>query len=162
MLSKPRPPFADPVVRYIADSGEVQDRFRQILTQLAGFALLVATRRAERSVWSGPLDIAENRTADAIERLRALRPPGAARHHFHHLASAGEAIDRSLAAAHACLTARAGEADRDDLMRTLRTATEHLRATTRLLPGFEIVDLSQACCAVHAEAPALSCAAIAG
>jgi hypothetical protein len=159
--SKPRPQFADPVVRYMADCGEVQERFRQILTQLAGFALLITTRRVERSVWSGPLDIAEDRAMEAGQLLRALRPPGEARHHFHHLAATGEAIERALAAAHACLTMRAGEADRDDLMRALRTATEHLRASTRLLPGFELVDLRQACCAVHAAPPTLSCAAIA-
>ncbi len=162
MQSKPRPPFSDPVVQYIADCGEVQERFRQVLTQLAGFALLLATRRVERSVWSGPLDIAEDRVTEAGQMLRALRPPGEARHHFRHLAAAGAAIERSLAVAYACLTARASETDRDDLMRALRSATRHLRATARLLPGFEIVDLSQACCAAHADAPALSCAAIAG
>jgi len=148
-------------MRYMAASGDVQTHFRDVLTQLAGFALLLTTRRAMPSVCPGPLDSAAGRAAEALEMLHALRPPSEAAHHFHHLAAAGDALGRSVGVAYGCLTAASDDGERDEFMRALRAATDHLRTTARLLPGFELVDLRQACCAAHAP-PALSCTAASG
>ena len=143
---------------------EVQEDLRDVLVQLSGFALLLMTRRPERSVWAGSLDAIAARMDEARERMGALRPPAAARHQFHHLSKAADAIGRAADLAHACLTARADDADRDALLQVLRAATHHLRATGRLLPGFELVDLGQACCAAHvadAGSQRLSCDVVA-
>jgi hypothetical protein len=141
---QPDPPFADPTLAYMA--------------QLAGFALLLATRRSRPSLQPPPIDLAEARAAEAAEMLRGLRPPGEAAHHFHHLAAAADAVGRAVRGALACSTARSDENDRDELLRALGAAAAHLRVTARLLPGFELVDLRQACCAAHAAPAALSCA----
>lgn len=154
----------DRLLDHATACAEVQEDFRDILVQLSGFALLLMTRRPERSVWAASLDAVAVRADEAIERMRALQPPGAARHQFQHLSAAAEAIGRAAGLASACLTARAGEADRDALLHALRTATRHLRATGRLLPGFELVDLGQACCAAHAAVtapPGLACDVVA-
>ncbi len=154
------PVLGDHVLTYAMASAEVQEDLRDVLVQLSGFALLLMTRRPECSVWAGSLDAIATRMDEARERMRALRPPAAARHQFHHLSAAADAIGRAADLAHACLTARADDTDRDTLLQVLRAATHHLRATGRLLPGFELVDLGQACCAAHAAyaaAPRLSC-----
>jgi hypothetical protein len=155
---QPDPPFADPTLAYMAACGEVQIRLRDVLTQLAGFALLLATRRSRPSLQPPPIDVAEARAAEAAEMLHGLRPPGEAAHHFHHLAAAADAVGRAVRGALACSTARSDENDRDELLRALRAAAAHLHVTARLLPGFELVDLRQACCAAHAAPAALSCA----
>lgn len=156
------PHSAEPILHYVGACAEVQTRQRDVLTQLAGFALLMATRRARPPLCPGPLDSAAARAAEAQAMLRALRPPGEAAHHFHHLATAGDALGRAIRLAYRCLRPSSDDRDRDELMRALRTATDHLRTTARLLPGFELVDLRQACCAAHAPAPALSCTAADG
>lgn len=158
------PVLGDHVLGYAMACSEVQEGLRDVLVQLSGFALLLMTRRPERSVWAGSLDAIATRMDEALERLRALRPPAAARHQFHHLSAAADAIGRAADLAHACLAARADDTDRDALLQALRAATHHLRATGRLLPGFELVDLGQACCAAHtadAASPRLSCDVIA-
>jgi hypothetical protein len=156
-------PGARPVESRLADYGrasaEVQEAFRDVLVQLSAFALLLMARRPERSIWAASLDAAAAHAAEAHERLRALRPPAEGQHQFHHLVTAAEAIGRATVLADVCLARRADAADRGALVQSLRVATYHLRATGRLLPGFELVDLGQACCAAHAAAasPGLAC-----
>lgn len=157
-----RPPFAEPTLDYMTACGAVQARIRDVLTQLAGFAFLLVTRPGRSAPPAGQLDLARAEAAALAEELAALRPPGEAAHHFHHVSAAAEALGRSVRLGYACLAAGAGEADRDALMAALRAATDHLRATARLLPGFELVDLRQACCAAHLPPPALSCTAVSG
>lgn len=160
VLQPRRRPFADPTLDYMAACGEVQARIRDVLTQLAGFAFLLATRRGRPVPGAGPLDLARVEAAEVAERLATLRPTDEAAHHFHHLSSAAEALGRSIRLGYACLSAGADEADRSAFTAALRAATEHLRATGRILPGFELVDLRQACCAAHMPPPASSPAAL--
>jgi hypothetical protein len=159
-----RPVSRDRLLDYATACAEVQEVFREVLVQLSGFALLLMMRRPERSVWAGSLDAVAVEADEARDRMRALRPPVAAQHQFHHLSAAADAIGRAADLSHACLSVRADDTDRDALLQALRAATHHLRATGRLLPGFELVDIAQACCAAHAaEAapPGLSCDVIA-
>lgn len=161
MQPSARPVMGERLLDYATACATVQEVYRDILVQLSAFSLLLMTRRPERSVWAGSLDAVEAQAGEARERMRALRPPAEARHQFHHLSAAADAIERAAGLAHACLTVRADDADRGALLHALRAATHHLRATGRLLPGFELVDLGQACCAAHAAGavpPELTCA----
>ena len=142
--------FAAATLRYVEESRDVQERLHQILTQMSGFALMLFTRRSGPALCAGPLDIAAQRMRRARAQLRALKPPGDAAHHFHHLGEAASAIERCLDAGQDCLKAGSDATDRDELARALRLAVDHLRMTARLLPGFSMVDLRQACCAAHA------------
>lgn len=82
--------------------------------------------------------------------LEALRVPGQAAHHHHHLAQATRTIERAcvLVASPKVWT---DEAARRELAAAVRTAADHLRFASRAMPGFEMVDLNQACCAAHAS-----------
>ncbi len=141
------------VIGYIAAARPVQERISQTLTQVAGFALLVMTSRHRAPLAEGSLAGAREEAARVAESVRALAVPGPAAHHYHHLRGAADMLGQSCAAALACTGARASQAERATLTRALREASDHLRATARLLPGFELVDFGQACCAVHARQP---------
>jgi hypothetical protein len=141
--------FAAATLRYLEEARDVQELLHQILTQMSGFALMLFTRSAGPSLCAGPLDIAGQRMKRARAQLVALRPSGDAGHHFHHLGEATNAIERCLDVGQDCLRAGSEATDRDELARGLRLAVDHLRMTSRLLPGFSMVDLRQACCAAH-------------
>lgn len=143
--------FAARTLKYVGECRTIQEQMHQILTQMSGLALLLLTRRTGISLCAGPLQLADERMKAMREQFRAIRAPGDAAHHYHHLGEAAEALERSVAIAYRCLRAGADARERDDLTYVLRAALEHLKATSRLLPGFEMVDLSQACCAAHAK-----------
>lgn len=138
------------VVRYIADVEPNQELLRQLLTQLAGYSLMAMLRDPRLAHCRGSLETAEATLLRSREGLRALAVPGPARHHHHHLQTAYDALGHAYASAEICSRPGATDGERDDLSRALRTATHHLRAATRLIPGAELADLGQACCAVHA------------
>jgi hypothetical protein len=141
--------FAARTLKYISECRSIQEQLHQILTQMSGFALLLLTNRADPSLCAGALQLADERMKMAREEFRAIRPASDAAHHFHHLGEATAAVDRSIGIAYRCLRTIGDARDRDDLTYALREALDHLKATARLLPGFQMVDLRQACCAVH-------------
>jgi hypothetical protein len=61
-----------------------------------------------------------------------------------------QGAQRALEWAEAAALRRA-DFDREALFRRLEETEAHLRAASRNLPGFALVDLSQACCAQHAQ-----------
>lgn len=157
-------PFADAVITYLNAAQPVHQQLQQVLTQAAGYALLVMTRGHRVALLDAPVAGAERALAQVRVGLGGIRVPARARHHHHHMFSAVEAVGRSLQALLGCLRPGADDRLRAELTRALRAATDHLRAASRLLPGFEMVDLSQACCAVHAgpQATMLTCQAVEG
>jgi hypothetical protein len=141
--------FAARTLKYIDECRAVQEQLHQVLTQISGFALVLLTKRSGSSLAAGSLQLVDERMKIAREQFRAIRPASDAAHHFHHLSEAVAAIDRSIGIAYRCLRTIGDARDRDDLTFALREALDHLKATARLLPGFQMVDLRQACCAVH-------------
>lgn len=140
------------LLSYMESARPVQEMLRQVLTQVAGCSLMLMTRARPSMPPEGAMPLARVAAERAHEQLRAIRVPEAAAHHFHHLEKVAEAIRRAFAGVDACMAPGAGDADRDRLSGALNAATKHLRASARLLPGFEIVDFGQACCAMHATA----------
>lgn len=137
------------VLRYVAAARPVQQLISDTLTQVAGFALLVMTSRNRAPLAEGALAGARQAAMQASEAVRALAVPEIAEHHHHHLRAAAAALLQACVATLDCLRVDAcGQSDA--LVRTLRSSSDHLRTTTRLLPGFELVDFGQACCAAHA------------
>jgi len=137
------------VLRYVAAARPVQNLISATLTQVAGFALLLLTSRSRASLAEGALAGAHEAAKRACEEVRALAVPDIAAHHHHHLRGAAEALLQACAAAldHGRME---GPDQGDALSRALRVSSDHLRMTARLLPGFELVDFGQACCAAHA------------
>ena len=151
--------LADPTLNYIESVQPLHERFQQLLTQAAGYSLLVLTRGRRLVLLDGPVAMARGALCPLRSALETIRVPEGARHHRGHMIAAAAAIGRSLDLLTACLRPAADDHARTALTRTLRIATDHLRAATRLLPGFEMVDLSQACCAAHLGRPQLICQA---
>ena len=151
------------ILAYIQAMQPLHERLRQILTQAAGYSLLVMTRVKRLAFLDSPVTSAREALAMARAGIDRLQVPAAARHHHHHITAASEAIAQALDLLLACLRPSADDPARADLTRMLRIATDHLRATTHLLPGFVMVNLSQACCAAHAsQASMLICQTVEG
>ena len=137
---------------YVSSARVAQDLLRQVLTQVAGYALMLMLGNKPAAQPDAAVRMARNAADRADEDVRALRVPETAAHHHHHLSQAVEATRHAFAAAEACASPDATDGERDALSHALRSASEHLRATSKLLPGFEMVDFGQACCAAHARA----------
>lgn len=149
-----RPTKADPdgrdLVAYIEATRPLQQAVSQVLTQVAGCSLIIMTRPLGAARPAASMESAQLVARRAAEDLRAVRVPTRAAHHFHHLEAASETLGAVFVSLELCARPNACEADRETLSRALKTVSDHLRATARLLPGFETIDFSQACCAVHA------------
>ena len=144
-------------MRYIVASRPLHEQLRQVLTQLAGFALLVMTPGRSPAALDAPVAMAAGALPPIRDAIASLRVPPQARHHHRHLTASADTLARCAVLLVRCLGVNADDAARDALVRGLREATNHLRATTRLLPGFEMADLTQACCAAHAGRPQIVC-----
>lgn len=152
MVSEEIAPVDDQTLHYIVCGKPLLTRLQQILTQTAGFALLVMTRGERVLMLDVPLALASQELASTSEELHALPVPVAARHHFYHAMQAVISIGQAIDLLAVCVRCARDDPARAALTRGLRVATEHLRAASRL-PGFGMVDLQQACCACHADTP---------
>ncbi|WP_193174601.1 hypothetical protein [Oricola nitratireducens] len=138
----------DPAVfDYVVAAQRRFESLRQCAAQLGG--LLVLAAAGGRTDPGHPmLELARNThdfAADAT--FAAIAPPGAGHHHRHMLAAA-----RNLTAALAAMPDALSKRDADAVDRAfqpLDTAFTELQAASRCLPGFEIVDFEQGCCAEH-------------
>lgn len=148
---------AQPIVRYLSEAQPLHARLQQVLTQLAGYSLLVMTRGRRLSLLDAPVAPARDALGASRAQLAALCANGSCRHHHHHLTGAADALAQAIEALTACLRRHPDDHQpRAELSRALQAATGHLRAAARLLPGCAMVDVSQACCATHAG-PLLNC-----
>jgi hypothetical protein len=149
----------DAALRYVLDAQPVFETLKRVTTQLAGFALLQAVGARDAHMQDTPLAQARRALGPALDGLRALKPPSTATHHHRHLSGLAGALEQALAHSEASIVG----ARREELAQAARpyldAAISHLRSASRLLPGFEVVSLDQACCAcrpqeIAATAPA--------
>lgn len=139
--------LADPLARYMCEAEPLHDLLRRGLIQLSGFLLKRTIAGPCSIVDREPVEAARERIREAAEGLSSLRSPAGAAHHRSHLGGALAALEGALAAA-LSTTDRKGDA----LFHFVEEAERHLRAMGRMTPGFEIVDLRQACCAMQGPA----------
>jgi hypothetical protein len=137
-------------LRYSEAARAAQDLINRTLTQVSGFTLLLLTSDRSPAMADGALASAAEAAAQALAMARTISVPGTAAHHHHHLVEAATALSEACRLGRQCLRAGDREVERDALTKMIRTASDHLRLTARLLPGFELIDLGQACCAAHA------------
>jgi hypothetical protein len=141
----------DSTLHYIVGGKPLLARLQQILTQTAGFSLLVMSRGGRVPMLDVPLAVANRELASTSEELRALPVSERARHHHHHAIEAVASIGQAIDLVAVCMRRAPDDPARAMLTRRLQAATGHLRAASRL-PGFGMVDLRHACCACHADA----------
>jgi hypothetical protein len=138
----------DATAAYVAAMRGPFELLRQAEAQIAGLMVL-ATATGAAIAGHPMLDLAAEAASEAEDGLRAERVPERARHHHHHVLQALHGIRQAVAAARRCLVGR-DEIAIDAVIGPLRVAHQNLLWATGALPGFEIVALSQACCARHA------------
>ena len=151
-------------VRLILDDGTISymvaahapfDTLRRITVQLAGFELLKEIGAGERNLQDTPLSVAEAALREATGKLHTLLPPPAALAHYQHLLQTCDALGAALEMSRSNLQLARGSPLTSDSAAALKRAIEHLRHTSHLLPGFEMVNFSLACCAwCESKAPA--------
>ena len=134
----------DALARYVSEAEPLDDLLRRGLIQLSGFLLKRTIAARHAIVDYGPVEGACERVREAAEGMRSLRAPISAAHHRAHLMAALAALENALAAA-----LSKTDPDGDALFHFVQEAERHLRIVGRATPGFETVDLRQACCALH-------------
>jgi hypothetical protein len=138
----------DATAAYVTEMREPFELLRQAEAQLAGLMVLATASR--QAIAGHPmLDLAADAIREANDGIRAARVPARARHHHAHVLEAVAAIRTAMQAARRCLR-RGDETAIDAVLMPLRAAHQNLLWATGALPGFEIVALSQSCCAQHA------------
>lgn len=135
---------------YVADMQDPFALLRHAEAQLAGLMVLAAA--SGQAIAGHPmLELAAEAAREAADGVRSVRVAARGRHHHAHAVQAVRAIELALSGARRCLV-RGDEAAIDGVLTPLRAAHQHLLWATAALPGFEVVALSQACCAQHAAA----------
>lgn len=136
---------SDAKLSYALEAKPAHETLRRALLQLSGLLLKRLTHKGG-FVDVAPAEAARASLEEAADSLRTLPAPAAAVHNRFHLLGAAAALERGVAAA----MSRADPAG-ETLFHWLDEAERHLRAAGRALPGFESVDLTQACCAAHGQ-----------
>ncbi|HUN98559.1 MAG TPA: hypothetical protein VMU69_20295 [Bradyrhizobium sp.] len=143
----------DTTAAYVCAIQPAFDLLRQATGQLAG--ILVLNVAGARNAGAHPmLDLAcaaEAEARDLIFAASASLPPRAARYH-HHMLSASRLLMIALTSAKRDLH-RGNDRALDTIIVPLRRAYRELQHGAFVLPGFEIVALSQGCCVEHARSP---------
>ncbi len=137
--------LADPLMRYMLEARRPHDALRRALIQLSGFLLLRTTAGRRAIVDFTPVEAARDAIAEASDNLQGLRVPPAAAHQQKHLEGAVVSLQQAVKAA-----LSRSDSNGDALFRFVDEAEKQLKAVGRVTPGFEAVDLRQACCAAHA------------
>lgn len=136
------------VFDYVCKAQPAFEKLRQSAAQIAG--LLVLGAAGGRCDADHPMfALALEAYANGADMISGLVPPAKAVHHHHHIMRAVRALELAVAAAPAAVTLRDDLAI-DAALLPLQTAYTELQHASRCLPGFEIVDFAQGCCAAHA------------
>jgi hypothetical protein len=139
----------DHLIEYIAAAEPCFDNFKRVAAQLAGLLILSASGSRHAGPDHPMVAVASDLNATAVDALKRLSPRGKrARHHHVHLEKASE----KLAGVVEIIGSGHWSTERMTVPTAmLKSAWVELDYASRALPGFELVDLSQACCAQHAN-----------
>lgn len=144
----------DTTLAYIEAAEACFEDLRQAIAQMAGLLLLAASGSRSAGPHHPMVAMAAERLAAAREATFRLEPRGPRpRHHHQHLVAASDALVDVLTSLR---TAPLGHDGTALPSKQLASAWEELGAASRALPGFDLVDFGQACCAQHASAGRLA------
>ncbi|RBP07322.1 hypothetical protein DFR50_12847 [Roseiarcus fermentans] len=124
------------------------DALRNAAAQLAALLVLVSIGKRDRVLDEPILAQAETAFKEAEDILGAIEAPAAAAHHHFHLSLARERIGEALRIARQG-SLRIDEPSLDRAHQTLKAGWREMLAGSKALPGFQVVDFSQSCCAAH-------------
>lgn len=133
----------DSTAVYIIETRKCFEDLRQVASQIAG-VLVLAESGAKSATPDHPLlKAARELHQEALDFVRSARPTPQARLHHRCLVEAAEALTVALAASQ--------RLDSDAVLPPVRAAYAHLEGATRALPGFQMVEFKQGCCALHTK-----------
>jgi hypothetical protein len=135
----------DATTAYVLAMRAPFDLLRQSISQLAGLMVLAAAG-ASSGAHQPMLERAVEARAEAEEAIRSASAPPRAAHHHRHLLRADRALAAALKASGRAIYKR-DDGALDAIIVPLRAAHTEMQHAAAALPGFEIVALSQACCA---------------
>mgnify|MGYP003631280737 CR=1 FL=1 len=139
--------FDSRVFEYVTKIQPAFENLRQCAAQIAGLMVLVAA--GGRCDGDHPmLVLAQDAFENGMDAICGAVPPAAALHHHMHVKRAGRSLRRSVSALPKSLRQR-DHASMDAVMAPLQIAYRELQHASRCLPGFEVVDFTQGCCAAH-------------
>ena len=144
------PDLDEKTAAYILRAREAFESLRRGASQLAGLLVLVAI--GSRTAQGNPmLEMAIAAQAHAADSLKALMPTVQGAHHHRHLCAAADGLGAALQIARHSL--QLDDATSDRINGLMKHALDDLRWASRALPGFELVNFSQGCCAMHRSLP---------
>lgn len=138
----------DGMLAYIEAAAPCFEDLRAVTAQLGGLLLLAASGARSAGPHHPMLAVAADLLESARDATLRLTPGSSrTRHHHDHLVATASTL------AEASARIRATPLDGDGVtepMRLLNAAWAELGAASRALPGFDLIDLTGACCAMHA------------
>jgi hypothetical protein len=138
----------DRTAAYIRKAQVSFELLRNAAARLAGLMVLASIGSRERVLDEPLLAQAEDAFREAEDMLRGVAVPDAAAHHHFHLSTASRQIGEALRAARqGALRLDSGSLDRTH--RLLRGGWQDMLSASKALPGFQVVDFGQSCCAAH-------------
>ncbi|WP_029076943.1 hypothetical protein [Kaistia adipata] len=136
---------------YVEAAGPCFDDLRVVTAQLAGLLLLQASGARSAGPDHPMRAVAEELLETARDATLRLAPRSPrARHHHEHLLATAARLTEALARIRAALLDREGVTEPT---RLLNAAWTELGSASRALPGFDLIDLTGACCAMHTPGP---------
>jgi len=137
----------DATAAYIVETRPAFDDLRQVLSLLAGLLVLEASGASEEAAGHPMLTSAREMLEHAADAIRQARPTRLSARHHRLLLVAASTLDTALR--EAATTTRRGRPDGlDKVLCLIQDGHASLRAAGDELPGFELVALGQACCAI--------------
>jgi hypothetical protein len=142
----------DATIAYVLATRAHFDGLRQAASQLAGLLVLAASGARSVTQEHAMLEAARQAYAEAADGLASVAAPARARHHHHHMSQAAAVIEIALREAGASMhDYAAGRRDVDAALAPLKAGYRHLQWAASALPGFELIDFQNACCAAPAQ-----------
>jgi hypothetical protein len=138
----------DGMLAYVEAAGPCFEDLRAVTAQLGGLLLVAASGASSAGPHHPMLAVAAELldfSRDAT--LRLVPRSSKTRHHHDHLIATAERLTETLALISAAPLGRDGVTKPK---RLLDAAWAELGAASRALPGFDLIDLTGACCAMHA------------
>jgi hypothetical protein len=133
---------------YVEAAGPCFEDLRAVTAQLGGLLLLAASGSRSAGPHHPMIAVAAELLDSASDATRRLVPRSRrARHHHDHIGAASAHLAEALAEIRAAPIGREGVTGPS---RRLHAAWEELAAASRALPCFDLIDLTGACCALHA------------
>jgi len=138
----------DGTLAYIEAATSCFEDLRAVTAQLAGLLLLAACGARSAGPHHPMLAVAGDLLGSARGATLRLTPPSSrTRHHHDHLVATAARLTEALAQLGSAPLGRDGVTDPT---RLVNAAWAELGAASRALPGFDLIDLTGACCAMHA------------